>query len=222
MRQAKGAVHALLQQAYAASRPGGAARVPWRPRRRAAAALAEPSSWHAARSTRCATGGGTLLAAALLRALDLAQQARGRGIFQTVLVLLTDGRANVGLRAGRDGVEQELQLLGRHRRRRRHPHDRHRYPAQLPGPGGGAAPRWLARRRVYLPAQRNGTQIAGSGAGGERSAGAKKPYPPSGSSENAFMFAFGRAVAFFWPVVFRSTGEKRTTIKLENTLLLLG
>ena len=60
------------------------------------------------------TGGGTPLAAALLQALDIARQARSRGILQTVLVLLTDGRANVGLRSTKDGIYTELQSLGSH------------------------------------------------------------------------------------------------------------
>jgi magnesium chelatase subunit D len=66
------------------------------------------------------TGGGTPVAAALLRALDVAKQARERGIIQTVLVLLTDGRANVGLRtssrsgqgAERSDIQADLQHLG--------------------------------------------------------------------------------------------------------------
>lgn len=56
-----------------------------------------------ARSTHLLpTGGGTPLAAALLAAIDVAQQARARGITQKVLVLLTDGRANIGWRARRE------------------------------------------------------------------------------------------------------------------------
>ena len=46
-----------------------------------------------------AVGGGTPLAAGLIRALDLAKQARRAAIRQTLLLLFTDGRANVGLRA---------------------------------------------------------------------------------------------------------------------------
>ena len=47
------------------------------------------------------------------RSDEIAAQARSRGIAQTVLLLLTDGRANVGLRAQRGGLEEELQQLGR-------------------------------------------------------------------------------------------------------------
>ncbi|MFN8566682.1 MAG: hypothetical protein U0Z44_03990 [Kouleothrix sp.] len=120
MRQAKGAVHALLLYRptstatgsrccrFAASAPTCCCR-----RRRA-------SSWPAARSTCCPPAVAPL-AAALLSTIEIAKQARGRGIMQTVLVLLTDGRANVGVRADRDGIAAELQQLdpahcrGRHR-----------------------------------------------------------------------------------------------------------
>jgi magnesium chelatase subunit D len=57
------------------------------------------------------TGGGTPLAAAMVAALDLAQQARRRGLQNVVLVLLTDARANVGLKADRAGVEDELRQV---------------------------------------------------------------------------------------------------------------
>jgi magnesium chelatase subunit D len=112
MRQAKGAVHALLQQAYIHRD-----RVALLAFRGQAAELLLPPSQSVELARRALdllpTGGGTPLAAALLRAIDVAAQARGRGILQTVLVLLTDGRANVGLRAERDGVAAELQHLGR-------------------------------------------------------------------------------------------------------------
>jgi magnesium chelatase subunit D len=112
MRQAKGAVHTLLQQAYVHRD-----RVALLAFRGACADVLLPPSQSVELARRALdllpTGGGTPLAAALLCALDVARQARGRGIFQTVLVLLTDGRANVGLRSGRDGVEDELRLLGK-------------------------------------------------------------------------------------------------------------
>jgi magnesium chelatase subunit D len=57
------------------------------------------------------TGGGTPLAATLVAALEVAQQARRRGLHKVVLVLLTDARANVGLKADRAGVEDELRQL---------------------------------------------------------------------------------------------------------------
>lgn len=112
MRQAKGAVHALLQQAYVHRD-----RVALLAFRGSRADLLLPPSQSVELARRALdllpTGGGTPLAAALLAALEVARQARSRGILQTVLVLLTDGRANVGLRAGRGEVEQELRALGR-------------------------------------------------------------------------------------------------------------
>ena len=111
MRQAKGAVHALLQKAYV--HRDRVALLAFRGDR--AELLLPPSqSVELARRTidTLPTGGGTPIAAALLAALDVAGQARGRGIMQTVLVLLTDGRANIGLRGDRAGITEELRLLG--------------------------------------------------------------------------------------------------------------
>ncbi len=112
MRQAKGAVHALLQQAYVHRD-----RVALLAFRGQGAELLLPPSQSVELARRALdllpTGGGTPLAAALLAAIEVAQQARARGIMQTVLVLLTDGRANVGLRSGREGVTDELKALGR-------------------------------------------------------------------------------------------------------------
>ncbi|GAB4213185.1 MAG: magnesium chelatase ATPase subunit D [Roseiflexaceae bacterium] len=112
MRQAKGAVHALLQKAYVHRD-----RVALLAFRGSRADLLLPPSQSVELARRALdllpTGGGTPLAAALLAAIDVARQARSRGIMQTVLILLTDGRANVGLRAGREGVEEELRALGR-------------------------------------------------------------------------------------------------------------
>lgn len=112
MRQAKGAVHTLLQRAYV--QRDRVALLAFRGDR--SDVLLPPSqSVELARRALdlLPTGGGTPLAAALLQALDVAKQARSRGIFQTVLVLLTDGRANVGLRAERAEIGGELQLLAR-------------------------------------------------------------------------------------------------------------
>lgn len=112
MRQAKGAVQALLQKAYVHRD-----RVALLAFRGQNAELLLPPSQSVELARRALdllpTGGGTPLAAALLAAIDVAQQARSRGIMQTVLVMLTDGRANVGLRAERDGVAAELQTIGR-------------------------------------------------------------------------------------------------------------
>lgn len=111
MRQAKGAVHTLLQRAYV--QRDRVALLAFRGR---SAEVLLPASQSVELARRALdllpTGGGTPLAAALLQALDMARQARSRGILQTVLVLLTDGRANVGLRAERDGIQAELQALG--------------------------------------------------------------------------------------------------------------
>ena len=111
MRQAKGAVHALLQKAYV--HRDRVALLAFRGDR---AELLLPPSQSVELARRAIdtlpTGGGTPIAAALLAALDVAGQARGRGIMQTVLVLLTDGRANIGLRGDRAGITEELRLLG--------------------------------------------------------------------------------------------------------------
>lgn len=56
-------------------------------------------------------GGGTPLAAGVLKAMELARHARLQGLSQTMLVLFTDGRANVRLRPGR-AIEDELKQLG--------------------------------------------------------------------------------------------------------------
>jgi len=63
-------------------------------------------------------GGGTPISAAVLKATDLARMARLRGLSHAMLVLFTDGRANVGLTGGpakrRDTtIEDELKQLGR-------------------------------------------------------------------------------------------------------------
>ena len=111
MRQAKGAVHSLLEKAYV-----NRDRVALLAFRGEAAELLMPPTQSVELASRALdllpTGGGTPLAAALLLATDVARQATQRGIMQTMLVLLTDGRANVALRP--DGqVDEELQQLGR-------------------------------------------------------------------------------------------------------------
>ena len=112
MRQAKGAVHALLQKAYV--HRDRVALIAFRGEQ---AELLLPPSQSVELARRALdllpTGGGTPLASALLLADDIAQQARQRGILQTVLVLLTDGRANVGLGAD-SNVRDELQRIGRY------------------------------------------------------------------------------------------------------------
>jgi magnesium chelatase subunit D len=113
MRQAKGAVHTLLQKAYVHRD-----RVALLAFRGSDAELLLPPSQSVELARRALdllpTGGGTPLAAALVRTIDVARQARSRGILQTVLVLLTDGRANVPLRGDRSAIEEELRAIGRH------------------------------------------------------------------------------------------------------------
>lgn len=112
MRQAKGAVHNLLEKAYV-----NRDRVALISFRGSDAELLMPPTQSVELARRALdllpTGGGTPLASALLLADDVAQQAKRRGIMQTVLVLLTDGRANISLQAEGD-PQQELQQLGRH------------------------------------------------------------------------------------------------------------
>ena len=112
MRQAKGAVHSLLEQAYVKRD-----RVSLIAFRGEAAEILMPPSQSVELARRALdmlpTGGGTPLASALLMADSVAQQAQMRGIHQTVLVLLTDGRANVGLDPARE-IKDELQQIGRY------------------------------------------------------------------------------------------------------------
>jgi magnesium chelatase subunit D len=110
MRQAKGAVHALLERAYV-----NRDRVALMSFRGQGAELLLPPTGSVELLRRAVdqipTGGGTPLAATLVAALEVAQQARRRGLHNVVLVLLTDARANVGLKADRAGVEDELRQL---------------------------------------------------------------------------------------------------------------
>jgi magnesium chelatase subunit D len=110
MRQAKGAVHALLERAYV-----NRDRVALMSFRGQGAELLLPPTGSVELLRRAVdqipTGGGTPLAATLVAALEVAQQARRRGVHNVVLVLLTDARANVGLKADRAGVEDELRQL---------------------------------------------------------------------------------------------------------------
>ena len=110
MRQAKGAVHALLERAYV-----NRDRVALMSFRGASADLLLPPTGSVELLRRAVdhipTGGGTPIAAALVAALDVAQQARRRGLQNVVLVLLTDARANIGLKADRAGVEEELRQV---------------------------------------------------------------------------------------------------------------
>ena len=110
MRQAKGAVHALLERAYV-----NRDRVALMSFRGQGAELLLPPTGSVELLRRAVdqipTGGGTPLAATLIAALEVAGQARRRGLQNVVLVLLTDARANVGLKAERAGVEDELRQV---------------------------------------------------------------------------------------------------------------
>jgi len=106
MHQAKGAVVRLLREAYL--RRDQVALISFRGR--GAETLLAPSR-SIARARRALealpVGGGTPLSAGLLAALQLADRARRAGARQIMLVLLTDGRANVA-RDPATGVAQEV------------------------------------------------------------------------------------------------------------------
>lgn len=112
MRQAKGAVHALLSQAYV--NRDKVALVAFRGDS-AEVLLPPTNSVELLRRAvdHIPTGGGTPIAATLLKTLEVAEQARRKGFKNISLVMLTDGRANVGLRGDRQSVERELQALSR-------------------------------------------------------------------------------------------------------------
>ncbi len=101
MRQAKGAVAKLLQNAYV--HRDQVALVAFRGQ---AAQVLLPPSQSVDRAKReldvLPTGGGTPLASALMLAWDTAQQARRKQIPNATLVLMTDGRGNIGLEVGRE------------------------------------------------------------------------------------------------------------------------
>ncbi len=97
MREAKGAVTQLLQQAYV--HRDKVALVSFRGREAEVLLPPSQSVELAKRSLDVLpTGGGTPLASALLTARDLSQRAKQGGITKTMVVLITDGRGNVLLR----------------------------------------------------------------------------------------------------------------------------
>jgi len=109
MSQAKGAMLRLLERAYL--RRDRVAMISFR--NSAAATLLPPTrSVELARRLVDAmpVGGATPIAAGLLEALRLIRLARLRGAGDAVLLLFTDGRANVAASGGR--IEDELQELG--------------------------------------------------------------------------------------------------------------
>lgn len=167
MRQAKGAVNTLLQQAYVHRD-----QVALLAFRGASAEMLLPPSQSVELAKRALdvlpTGGGTPLAAALLAAYQVAEQARARGIHRTTLVLITDGRPNVPLRP--DPAHDKQQRLEVART------EVQTLSARIRAAGIGAVvidtqrsfisrgeaqqlAAWLGGRYVYLP-QGRGEQIA--------------------------------------------------------------
>ena len=116
MAHAKGALIRLLQQAYV--HRDRVALISFRGSR-SDVLLAPTRSVELARRLIDAlpAGGGTPLAAAVLKAIEMARVARLRESSQTILVLFTDGRANVGLEQRRTidsapAIGDELKQLG--------------------------------------------------------------------------------------------------------------
>ncbi|NJP04706.1 MAG: magnesium chelatase ATPase subunit D [Chloroflexaceae bacterium] len=167
MRQAKGAVSALLQQAYV--HRDQVALLAFRGEK---ADVLLPPSQSVELAKRALdvlpTGGGTPLASALLTAYQVAEQARSRGIFQTTLVIITDGRPNVPLHFD-PNQPREARMQQAHE-------EVERLAGRLRSAGLGAVvidtqrnylsrgeaqqlAAWLGGRYVYLP-QGRGEQIA--------------------------------------------------------------
>jgi magnesium chelatase subunit D len=116
MAQAKGALTRLLQQAYL--HRDKVALISFRGAR-SEVLLAPTRSVELAKRLVDAlpAGGGTPLSAGVVKAIELARLARLRGTSHAMLVLFTDGRANVGLGDGRTGraaptIGEELTQLG--------------------------------------------------------------------------------------------------------------
>lgn len=110
MAQAKGALARLLGEAYLhrdkvalISFRGEAAEVLLAPTRSVELAKRIVDAMPA--------GGGTPISAGVLKAIELARVSRHQGLSQAILVLFTDGRANVRLRHG-SAIEDELKQLG--------------------------------------------------------------------------------------------------------------
>ncbi len=109
MRQAKGAVQHLLQQAYVHRD-----RVALLSFRGTSCDVLLPPSQSVELARRSLdllpTGGATPLGAALLATIEVAKQAQARGIMQCVAIFLTDGRGNMAVQQGVD-VAQETAVL---------------------------------------------------------------------------------------------------------------
>jgi magnesium chelatase subunit D len=119
MAQAKGALARILQQAYLYR--DKVALVSFRGEK-ADVLLAPTRSLERARALidSLPAGGGTPIAAGLVRALEMAKYARLRGMSQVMVVLMTDGRANIASRASsrvdridQDAINEELRQIGR-------------------------------------------------------------------------------------------------------------
>ncbi|NEX11784.1 MAG: magnesium chelatase ATPase subunit D [Prosthecochloris sp.] len=119
MRQAKGAVSHLLQNAYV--HRDQVALISFRGKE---AQLLLPPSQSVDRAKReldvLPTGGGTPLASAIYLAWETAKQARTKGVSQIMFVLITDGRGNIGLqsmmdknapKAPKEEIEKEVEAL---------------------------------------------------------------------------------------------------------------
>ncbi|HHE33236.1 MAG TPA: magnesium chelatase ATPase subunit D [Chlorobaculum parvum] len=119
MRQAKGAVSSLLQNAYV--HRDQVALISFRGKQ---AQVLLPPSQSVDRAKReldvLPTGGGTPLASALLTGWETAKQARTKGITQIMFVMITDGRGNIPLaaaadptagKAPKDELEKEVEAL---------------------------------------------------------------------------------------------------------------
>ena len=119
MRQAKGAVASLLQNAYV--HRDQVALISFRGKQ---AQVLLPPSQSVDRAKReldvLPTGGGTPLASALYLGWETAKQARTKGISQIMFVLITDGRGNIGLQATfdpnaekipKEDLEKEIEAL---------------------------------------------------------------------------------------------------------------
>jgi magnesium chelatase subunit D len=113
MNQAKGAVTRLLQRAYL--KRDKVALISFR-RDQAEVLLSPTRSVELAKRALDAlpVGGGTPLAAGLLAALDVAKRARRNGVGETLLVLLSDNRPNVGKSStnGQPAIWEELGRVG--------------------------------------------------------------------------------------------------------------
>lgn len=112
MSQAKGALTRLLAQAYL--HRDKVALISFRGTR-AEVMLAPTRSVELAKRIVDAlpAGGGTPLSAGIVKSIELARLARAQEIPRAMLVLFTDGRANVGLSKAEISVNQELRQLGR-------------------------------------------------------------------------------------------------------------